>query len=365
MFKWNIIIVYGPAHERDQLSFLQELSHFCTKNNEPFVVGGDFNIIRYSHEKNKIGPVHKHTDAFNDLIQYHELHEVHMFGGGFTWSNNQSDPTLVKLDRILISKAWEIIFPLAKIKKFPRELSDHNPLMLVTDPELVHIKHSFKFEMGWLSHPDFKKIVDNIWSKPCKAKSALDKIQQKLELCKQYLKGWDWNRKGHKNKRKAQIQVDLGNLEKLEEQYGLNTYQLELKMSLLGENLDMIIKEETYWKQRSHEKWLLKGDGNNEFFHRIASGRKKKNDILFFEDNGTRIEGEDHMLEHATSYYADLFGPAPGNLFQVDDSIWNNAEHISDSENRTLCEFFYNERDYSSLISNGKKQSCWSRRHSN
>ncbi|PWZ45645.1 hypothetical protein Zm00014a_024567 [Zea mays] len=120
--------------------------------------------------------------------------------------------------------------------------------------------------------------------------------------------------KGQKKKRKAQIQVDLGNLEKLEEQYGLNTHQLELKMSLLGENLDMIIEEETYWKQRSHEKWLLKGDGNNEFFHRIASGRKKKNDILFFEDNGTRIEG-DHMLEHATSYYADLFGPTPGNLF--------------------------------------------------
>jgi hypothetical protein len=95
-----------------------------------------------------MGPVHKHTDAFNDLIQYHELHEVHMFGGGFTWSNNQSDPTLVKLDIILISKAWEIIFPLAKIKKFPRELSDHNPLMLVTGPELVHIQHPFKFEMG-------------------------------------------------------------------------------------------------------------------------------------------------------------------------------------------------------------------------
>jgi hypothetical protein len=31
MFKWNIIVVYGPAHERDKLSFLKELSHFCTK----------------------------------------------------------------------------------------------------------------------------------------------------------------------------------------------------------------------------------------------------------------------------------------------------------------------------------------------
>jgi hypothetical protein len=36
--------------------------------------------------------------------------EIHMVGGGFTWSNNHESPTLVKLDKVLMSKNWEDIF---------------------------------------------------------------------------------------------------------------------------------------------------------------------------------------------------------------------------------------------------------------
>lgn len=44
-----------------------------------------------------------------------------MSGGRFTWSNNQSDPTLEKLDRILMSREWEDIFPSVMVNKLPRE----------------------------------------------------------------------------------------------------------------------------------------------------------------------------------------------------------------------------------------------------
>lgn len=40
-----------------------------------------------------------------------------MTGGSFTWSNNQEFPTLEKLDRVLMTKEWEDLFPLAMIKK--------------------------------------------------------------------------------------------------------------------------------------------------------------------------------------------------------------------------------------------------------
>lgn len=43
--KWNLMIVYGAAHEDQKLAFLSELSAFCSKSKEPFLVGGDFNII--------------------------------------------------------------------------------------------------------------------------------------------------------------------------------------------------------------------------------------------------------------------------------------------------------------------------------
>ena len=100
-----------------------------------------------------------------------------------------------------MSGSWENIFPLVKVKKLPRNISDHNPLVVDSGNLSAKMHSSFVFEIGWLKHPDFKQIIERIWSKPCRAKSTLDKIQQKLKLCKQYLKGWDWNLKGVKKEK--------------------------------------------------------------------------------------------------------------------------------------------------------------------
>jgi endonuclease/exonuclease/phosphatase family metal-dependent hydrolase len=53
-----------------------------------------------------------------------------MNGGMFTWTNNQENPTLEKLDRVLVTKEWEDIFPRASVNRLPREISDHNPLII-------------------------------------------------------------------------------------------------------------------------------------------------------------------------------------------------------------------------------------------
>jgi hypothetical protein len=34
-----------------------------------------------------------------------------------------------------------------------------------------------------------------------------------------------------------------------------------------------------YWKQRSHTKWLEKGDRNTKFFHAACSERRRRNRI--------------------------------------------------------------------------------------
>jgi hypothetical protein len=100
-----------------------------------------------------------------------------MTGGMYTWSNNQKPPTLEKLDKFLMSREWEDIFPRAVVRKMPREISDHNPLILSTDvnAKLNHLE--FKFELAWLNHPDVKNQVTEIWGKPCYAKTAFDRIQ--------------------------------------------------------------------------------------------------------------------------------------------------------------------------------------------
>ena len=117
---------------RTKNEFLVELAHFCSKNNQPYLIGGDFNIIRFSSDKNKPSVVHKHTYLFNNIISIYELLDIHLVGGKYIWSNNQENPTLERLDRVLISKQWEDLFPSVFLYKLPREIFDHNPLILST-----------------------------------------------------------------------------------------------------------------------------------------------------------------------------------------------------------------------------------------
>jgi endonuclease/exonuclease/phosphatase family metal-dependent hydrolase len=130
--KWIPMNVYGAAQVENKEEFLSELASLCSKAKEPYVVGDDFNLTRFSYEKNKNYAPSRLINLFNSWINLNELREIHIPGGCFTWSNNQESPTLEKLDRVLMSREWEMMFPMAHIHKNPRALSDHNPLMLMT-----------------------------------------------------------------------------------------------------------------------------------------------------------------------------------------------------------------------------------------
>lgn len=157
--------------------FLAELAQMCRNSKEPYIVGGDLNIIRSIQEKNKGGNVHRHTNSFNAIIDAYELREITMTGGKYTWSNNQPDPILEKLDRMLMSKEWEDIFPGVVINKLPREISEHNSLILHTElnQPLRHLE--FRFEIAWFNQPEFMEKVAEIWNKACFANTALDRIK--------------------------------------------------------------------------------------------------------------------------------------------------------------------------------------------
>ena len=52
-------------------------------------------------KKNKTFHGNKHSDMFNCIINSFELRDLALNGGRFTWSN-QENPTLERLDRILM-----------------------------------------------------------------------------------------------------------------------------------------------------------------------------------------------------------------------------------------------------------------------
>jgi len=266
-----------------------------------------------------------------------------MTGGMYTWSNNQDIPILEKLDRILMSKDWEDLFPQVWVRKLPREVSDHNPLILASGQHRNTKSIQFRFELSWLSNPDFITAAEKIWLKPCRATSALHKIQQKLKLQKQYFKGWGFNLQGDLRKQRKNVSEEIRELEAIEELDGLTNQHMLRKSWLIQENLKLLDQEEAYWHNRCHEEWLLKGDNNTKYFHKIVNGRKRKNTILSLEHDGNIIEGDENLLKHASEYYAGLFGPREEHDIHLDSSLWADLEQVTDLDNSLLCAPFSEE----------------------
>lgn len=51
-FEWLLIGVYGPCRPQFWSNFWDELQTIRSQWLEPWIVGGDFNVIRFTHEKN-------------------------------------------------------------------------------------------------------------------------------------------------------------------------------------------------------------------------------------------------------------------------------------------------------------------------
>jgi hypothetical protein len=49
--KWSLGNVYGAARVDHKEEFLVELAALCSKIVDPYIIGGDFKIIRFSSEK--------------------------------------------------------------------------------------------------------------------------------------------------------------------------------------------------------------------------------------------------------------------------------------------------------------------------
>ena len=141
-------------------------------------------------------------------------------------------------------------------------------------------------------------------------------------------------------KKKEKINIELAQIESIEEAGLLNGEQIARKVWLSIEYLRLLDEEESYWLSRCHENWLLKGNNNTSYFHKIANWRRMKNTVVSLEKDGEMIEGDENLLNHATDYYTTLFGPVEEHNIHMDQSVWDEVDKVSDEDNEKLCKPF-------------------------
>jgi hypothetical protein len=83
-FEWGILAVYGAAQNEEKNLFSQELVQACNAIDRPLMVGGDFNIVRNSREKNNVRYEDRWPFLFNAVINSLDLREIELSGRQFT-----------------------------------------------------------------------------------------------------------------------------------------------------------------------------------------------------------------------------------------------------------------------------------------
>jgi hypothetical protein len=192
-FSWKLVVVYGSPYEDGKQAFIEELHDVMASWEGPTLIGGDFNLVRFASDKSNGIINHRWADAFNDWVDQWVLIELNPPNKAFTWTNNQENLIIAKIDRIFVTTEWESAFPLVRVKALERPPSDHNPLLINSGNNTHFGKRRFRFEKWWLEKENFRALVAKAWAEPCQDTNIVDRWQFKVRTFRRIVRGWASN----------------------------------------------------------------------------------------------------------------------------------------------------------------------------
>ncbi|RVW19701.1 hypothetical protein CK203_111580 [Vitis vinifera] len=139
---WVFTGVYGPVCNRDKEEFWEELGSIKGLWNDPWCVGGDFNMVRYPEERSK--------------------------GGGLSASMRR----------------------FSEVGILPRPVSDHFPILL-EGGGMKRGPSPFRFENMWLEEKGFKDQMKKWWGSLNFIGTYNFVLDAKLRALKDILKTWN------------------------------------------------------------------------------------------------------------------------------------------------------------------------------
>jgi hypothetical protein len=208
------------------------------------LIGGDFNILRNSREKNNDRYNDRWPFLFNAVIDSFDLQEIELSGHQFTWANSLPSPTYEKLDRVLMTTEWEFKFPLVSVRALDRGVSEHTPLLLnMGDATFKGNSRQFKIELSWFTHDDFYTRVAEIRHKPVRGSNSVQRWNRKMSDLRSHLRGWAANNVGIYKQQKGNLISTIDKLDVEAESREL-TAQERQDLSQAQDQLVGLLREE-------------------------------------------------------------------------------------------------------------------------
>jgi hypothetical protein len=305
-FEWVGTGVYGPNRDDSRSELWAELSEVWHQWSQPWCIFGDFNVVRFPSERRDCVRVTPAMEEFSDFIEGLNLIDLPLNGGLYSWCNGVANPSMSRIDRVLVSTEWEEHYPDVVQKLMPKPISDHNPLLLEAGG-MARGKSSFKFENMWLKVPDFVDKVQEWWSGYSYDGTSSFVLAQKLKALKGDLKEWNKLVFGDVGIRRQQLQCELQAYDEKESLSSLSPEEHILREVCKAELESVAQLEEVSWRQKSRSLWLKEGDNNTKFFHKMANSHRRYNYMDKVEVDGVVFEESSEIREKVVHFYESLY----------------------------------------------------------
>ncbi|XP_078150904.1 uncharacterized protein LOC144546233 [Carex rostrata] len=311
-----------------------ELDAIRASCRDPWIISGDFNVIRNPQEKSGTNFDVSISKRFNQFINRHNLVEQKLTSRKYTWSNGTN---FALLDRFLTIINWDQQYPHTSVLDLCKNGSDHCPILLQIEKDIQSNRNSFRIDPLWLEQEDFCALIDKWWKEyPLDPSNLASSWVQKLSFLRRKIRGWARNFYGQKKKTKQSILHRLNSLDTIRETRDLSYIEKEEWQSLHSKLDDIYLEDELYWKHRAKQKWLDEGDQNTKYFHALANNRKKKNRINSLDINNTTTTSPYEIQQHLFASYKDILGITGIKYASLKPQFWADHEKVSLQENSLL-----------------------------
>jgi hypothetical protein len=143
-----------------------------------------------AQDKNNMNLNRHMMGKFRRLLNNLELKELYLNGRRYTWSNEREQATLERLDRVLSTVDWEMIFPASLLSALSSSTSDHCPLLLNLVAPLPTGRR-FRFEAFWPKAEGFADTVSDAWSSTPAEANPFKRLAAKLAATAKALTSWN------------------------------------------------------------------------------------------------------------------------------------------------------------------------------
>lgn len=304
-----VTFVYGANDHVERRDLWKDLLSLYSAL--PWVVLGDFNVVRNPNEK--VGGNNHWThclDEFNDCLYSCELYDLRFTGSYYTWTNRQDSPNFIssKLDRVLVNDSWnrEHTFSAAF---FPTPgISDHSPALVHITPPPRSAPKPFKFFDFLADHPLFIPTVQGIWRRIIIG-NPMYCMYAKPQILQVELRKLNKQEFSAISERVAQSQSYLESLqEKLGRQPADSRVQREEKIAY-KQFLTLSRAEESLARQKSRINWMKLGDQCTSFFFKSVNSNRNRNKLTSLTLSDSSITHDVAVIKDAfVNFYTELLG---------------------------------------------------------